>query len=145
MAAAEVPSCSAPLATVLKSLLRLCAQGTQDTNEELSIYSSCRCRCWGSAIYNTAPQQACCSGGNAPPLCTVAMVVAPVQSVLCLCAQGTEDLEEVLSERLQQLPPPLSVHGGGASPIREEGGQGVQPGDELPAEPSKARPVPTLP
>lgn len=64
-----------------------------------------------------------------------------MQSVLHLCAQGTEDLEEVLSERLQQLPPPLSVHGGGASPIREEGGQDVQPGDELPAEPSKARPL----
>jgi len=57
-------------------------------------------------------------------------------------AQGTEDLEEVLSERLQQLPPPLSVHGGSASPIREEAGReglGVQPSDELPAEPSKAR------
>ena len=58
--------------------------------------------------------------------------------------QGTEDLEEVLSERLQQLPPPLSVHGGGASPIREEGtreGPEVQPGDDLPAEPNKARDV----
>ena len=61
----------------------------------------------------------------------------------CAClVQGTEDLEEVLSERLQQLPPPLSVHGGGASPIREEGtreGPEVQPGDDLPAEPNKAR------
>ena len=48
----------------------------------------------------------------------------------------------MLSERLQQLPPPLSVHGGGASPIREEGireGPEVQPGDDLPAEPNKAR------
>ncbi|KAK9825662.1 hypothetical protein WJX81_007564 [Elliptochloris bilobata] len=56
--------------------------------------------------------------------------------------QGTEDLEEVLSERLQQLPPPLSVHGGSASPIREEGtreGPEVQPGEELPAEPSKSQ------
>jgi len=48
----------------------------------------------------------------------------------------------VLSERLQQLPPPLSVHGGSASPIREEAGReglGVQPSDELSAEPRKAR------
>lgn len=63
------------------------------------------------------------------------------QGAPCL-VQGTEDLEEVLSERLQQLPPPLSVHGGGASPIREEGtreGPEVQPGDDLPAEPNKAR------
>ena len=94
----------------------------------------------GQRKCNMALQQTYCSGCNAPPLSMVAMVVAPMQNVLYLCAQGTEDLEEVLSERLQQLPPPLSVHGGGASPIREEGGQDVQPGDELPAEPSKARP-----
>ena len=64
-------------------------------------------------------------------------------AICCAClVQGTEDLEEVLSERLQQLPPPLSVHGGGASPIREEGareGPEVQPGDDLPAEPNKVR------
>ena len=48
--------------------------------------------------------------------------------------QGTEDLEEVLSERLQQLPQPLSRYGSGGTPQAEQSEElfGFEPEQELP-------------
>ena len=54
--------------------------------------------------------------------------------------QGTEDLEEVLSERLQQLPQPLIRYG---SDIESPGGQGPREEDIFAFNSEEAAPAPS--
>lgn len=59
------------------------------------------------------------------------MIVSLVQCVMLhVAVQGVDDLEEVLSERLQQLPAPTSRQNSGAAPAQPN----VVIPDELPTE-----------